>query len=436
MAKIENKVKEQKKGSSAKNETALNVTTQEKELNGFDLKSPEWYLNRELTWLEFNRRVLHEGQDDRNPLLERVFFLAVVSANLDEFFMKRIGGLKQQVGAGVKKLTVDGRTPQQQIDECYDVVRDIHKQQQELENDLQKLLVKENIKSVGYGDLNKDQQTELDNYFLSDIYPLLTPQGMDPAHPFPFISNLSLNLLVSSKYPDSDHAYFNRIKVPVGAGVPRFIKVGEEHCYVPFEDVIAYNLDILFPGMLLESCEVFRVTRNAITEKSLEQANDLLSMIETALRDRKFAEIVRLEVSHCMTEPHRGMLAAELGIDEDKDVFEVDGIMAKNDLFQIASIDVPELHFPVHHPLDHPKLLVDTPNIFHIIREQGAILLQHPYESFESSVERFLREASLDPKVQAIKVTLYRTSAKSRIIPYLLDAVQNGKQVAVVVELT
>ena len=210
----------------------------------FDLESSEWFLNRELTWLEFNRRVLHEGQDSRNPLLERVFFLSVVGSNLDEFFMKRIGGLKQLVGAGVKKLSVDGRTPQEQIDDCHIVVQDILKQNQMLEVELKTLLAEEGIVLIGYDQLTKEQKTFADNYFYDNIYPLLTPQGTDPAHPFPFISNLSLNLLVKVSYPHSDHAYLNRIKVPVDSGVsPRFIKIGEEDLYVPIEDIIANNLD-------------------------------------------------------------------------------------------------------------------------------------------------------------------------------------------------
>ena len=401
----------------------------------FDLNDPRWYLNRELTWLEFNRRVLHEGQDERTPLLERIMFLSIVGSNLDEFFMKRIGGLKQQVGAGVKKLTVDGRTPGQQIEECYEIVRDLLAKQQTLEEQLFRLLAKKNIRIVKYLQLTDNQQKEVNKYFLDNIYPLLTPQGMDPAHPFPFISNLSLNLLVATRFKDDEHVFLNRIKVPTGIGIPRFIKIGKAHLYVRFEDIIANNLSAIFPDMLIESCELFRVTRNAITEKTLDQANDLLSMIETALRDRKFAEIVRLEVGSCMTPSHRGMLAAELGIDEERDVFGVDGIMAKKDLFQIASIDRPDLHYPPHQPFDHYRLAGDSPNIFHLIREEGAILLQHPYESFQSSVERFLKEASTDPKVLAIKMTLYRTSSDSRVIQYLLDAAQNGKQVAVVVEL-
>jgi polyphosphate kinase len=402
----------------------------------FDLNASEWFLNRELTWLEFNRRVLHEGQDSRNPLLERLFFLSVVGSNLDEFFMKRIGGLKQLVGAGVKTLSVDGRTPQEQIDDCHIVVQDILKQNQMLEVALKTLLADAGIVIIGYDQLTKEQKTFADNYFYDNIYPLLTPQGADPAHPFPFISNLSLNLLVKASYPNTDHAYLNRIKVPVDSEVsPRFIKIGEEDLYVPIEDVIANNLDLLFPGMVIESCDFFRVTRNAITERDQEQANDLLSMIESALRDRKFAEVVRLEVNSNMSLPLRGMLAAELNINEDKDVFEVEGLISKRHLMQIVQLDRQDLHFPPHQPVDHPELLGEDPNIFHIIKERGSLLLQHPYESFDTSVERFIKEASQDPKVLAIKMTLYRTAEQSRVMQYLIDAAQNGKQVAVVVEL-
>ncbi|MGE4559940.1 MAG: polyphosphate kinase 1 [Desulfobulbus sp.] len=403
----------------------------------FDLTAPEWYLNRELTWLEFNRRVFNESKDERNPLLERVFFLSVIGSNLDEFFMKRIGGLKQQVGAGLKLLSGDGRTPQQQIDESYEMIRDLLAEQQELERELLSLLAGKQIYIVKYSQLDENERRKMAAYFRDNIYPLLTPQGMDPAHPFPFISNLSLNLLVATRHKDGDHIFLNRIKVPTsGTNIPRFIPVETgKYRYVLFEDVIANNLEIIFPDMLIESCELFRVTRNAITEGWSEQAVDLLSMIETALQDRKFAEIVRLEVDSCMTRQHRGMLAAQLGIDSRKDVFTVDGIMGKRDLMEIVAIDKPELHFPPHQPLDHYKLAGDFPNIFHLIREEGPFLLQHPYESFSSSVERFLREASVDPKVLVIKMTLYRTSANSQIIQYLLDAARNGKQVAVVVEL-
>lgn len=410
---------------------------QQKEISppSFDLSDPQWYLNRELTWLAFNQRVLHEATDEQVPLLERVFFVAVVGSNLDEFFMKRIGGLKQQVGAGVKKLTVDGKLPQEQIDACYVVAQDILVEQRRIEGLLRELLEKEQICFRSYDQLTAAQKKEMDTYFKKEIYPLLTPQGIDPAHPFPFISNLSLNLMVSTSEPDSNHEFLNRIKVPLGVGVPRFIRVGKKHLYITFEDLVANNLEELFPGLVIHSYEYFRVTRNAITDSSEEQANDLLAMIESALRDRKFADIVRLQTAANMAAHHRGMLAAELGIDETSDVFEAPGILAKRDLMEVWKIDRPDLHYPTHHPCDHPLLVIDEPNFFHILRKQKNILLQHPYESFDTSVERFLKEASTDPKVLVIKMTLYRTSSDSRIIQYLVDAAHNGKQVAVVVEL-
>ena len=401
---------------------------------GFDLDSPELYLNRELTWLNFNRRVLNEAQDTRTPLLERVKFLAIVSSNLDEFFMKRIGGLKQQLGAGVHELSVDGRTPLEQLAECHEVVRDLKAQQRDLAVHLTEQLSEVGIWISRYYELGEAEQAELLEYYVENIFPLVTPIAMDPAHPFPFISNLSLNLLVSIVRSDGKGTALARIKVPIGKGVPRFLQIGESTHFVPLEDVIAHNLDLLFPGVQIERWDVFRVTRNAITERSEEQANDLLELIESELRDRKFAPIVRLEVSRGMPSIHRGMLAAELGLSEEEDVYEVEGLMQKRDLFQVAGVDRPELRDPPHHPVDHYKI-VDAPNIFHLIRKQGPILLQHPYESFATTVERFVREASVDPKVLAIKMTLYRTADKSRVISHLLEAARNGKQVMVTVEL-
>lgn len=400
----------------------------------FDSNAPEWYLNRELTWLAFNQRVLHEAQDERTPLLERVKFLAIVSSNLNEFFMKRIGGLKQQIVARMRELSMDGRSPEQQLSECLTVVRDIVDQQRALASQLHELLKEQGIFLRSYKRLTEAQRKEMREYYLRNIFPLVTPQTMDPAHPFPFISNLSLNLLVTVRYANDDASGLARIKVPLGSGIERFLKIGDDELYVPLEDVMANNLDLLFPGMVVEACELFRVTRNAITERDEDQADDLLVMIESELRERKVAPIVRLEVEKDMDPIHRGMLAAELGLDEASEVFEVDGMMAMKDLFQIVGISRTDLHDSPHHPRDHPKLS-DKRSIFHIIREIGPILLQHPYESFATSVERFLREASFDPKVLAIKMTLYRTSEDSKIIEYLIDAAQNGKQVAVVVEL-
>jgi polyphosphate kinase len=399
-----------------------------------DLRAPQLYLNRELTWLSFNSRVLHEAQDPRTPLLERVKFLAIANANLDEFFMKRIGGLKQQVGAGVKDLTVDGRTPEQQIDECVTFVRAFTGELRATYLDLLDALRQHDTVLCAWEDLSGAQQKALRTHYLDNVFPLVTPLAMDPAHPFPFISNLSLNLLVTLSHPDDQYPILARVKVPIGSGVPRFLKVGERNHFVRLEDVMAHNLDALFPGMQVQSCEFFRVTRNANTEQDEEEADDLLAMIEAELRDRRFAPIVRLEIAQGMNPVHRGMLAVELGLREDQDVFEIAMPLGLTDLFEIVSIDDPALHDPPHHPVTNGKL-EDERNIFHIIRETGPILLQHPYESFGTSVERFVHEASRDPHVLAIKMTLYRTSASTRIIDDLIEASRNGKQVAVVVEI-
>ena len=399
-----------------------------------ELNAPELFLNRELTWLAFNRRVFEEALDEQNPLLERVKFLAITASNLDEFFMKRIGGLKQQVVAGLQELTVDGRTPQQQIDECLAEIRDFERRQRALLPPLLEELKKNDVRVLSFEQLTGEERAAIRDYYFRNIFPLVTPQALDPAHPFPFISNLSLNLLVTLRTPDDAEPSLARVKVPVGLGIPRFLRVDGTNRFVPLEDVIAHTLDLLFPGMTIDSYEFFRVTRNANTERDEDEADDLLALIESELRDRRFAPIVRIEVGRGINPVHRGMLAAELGLHELRDVFEVDGMLAIRDLMELVAVDNPALHDPPHHPVDHPRL-TPSRNIFHVIREAGSVLLMHPYESFSTSVGRFLREASEDPKVRAIKMTLYRTSRDSEIIGYLCDAARNGKQVAVVVEL-
>lgn len=399
-----------------------------------DLDDSQWYLNRELTWLSFNRRVLSEAADARTPLLERVKFLAIVGSNLDEFFMKRIGGLKQQLAAGVQELTIDGRTPRQQLQECHALVRTMVTDKASLFRQLMKLLDDKGIELLGWKELALKEQKVLRELYARDIYPLLTPQSIDPAHPFPFVSNLSLNLLVTVRYPREKDVSLARVKVPLGTGVSRFMRVGKTDRFVPLEEVMAANLDMLFPGMKVVSCEFFRVTRNANTEKDEEKADDLVAMIESELQERRFAPIVRLEVVTGMDPVHKGRLAAELDLDEESDVFENTEMLGMRDLFEIARLNHPKLHDPPHHPEDHPQLM-SSRNIFHIIRNNGDFLVKHPYQSFASSVERFLNEAADDPKVCAIKMTLYRTSKEGRLIESLVRAAENGKQVAVVIEL-
>ncbi len=402
-------------------------------LGGVDLSAPEFYLNRELTWLSFCSRVLCEAEDERNLPLERLKFLAIVSSNLDEFYMKRIGGLKHQVAAGVRLPTVDGQTPAEQIDACRRVVRGLDRRRSKVLDELRRVLRDHGIRITSVDKLSEKERAALREHYLKEIYPLVTPQAMDPAHPFPFVSNLSLNLLVTLRYQKEPVHSLARVKVPVGGGIPRMLRVGGRDVFVPLEDVMGDNLDLLFPGMEAEVSELFRVTRNANTERDEEEADDLLALIESELRDRKFAPVVRMQVGEGMSAQHTSMLAAELGLDV-ADVTEVKGRLGVADFFEVANLDLPELHDVPHHPIDHPELTRDR-SIFHVIRDAGSILLQHPYESFTSSVERFLHEAAHDPKVRAIKMTLYRTSAETKVIDYLIDAARNGKQVAVVVEL-
>jgi polyphosphate kinase len=263
----------------------------------FDLGDPALYLNRELTWLEFNRRVLNEADDERTPLLERVKFLAIVCSNMDEFFMKRIGGLKQQIGAGVTSLTVDGRTPLQQVRESKAIIRRLQDEQKRIYDRVMSLLEAQGCHLSHYQALPSEDQAQLREHFRKNIFPMLTPLAMDPAHPFPFISNLTLNLLVTLRFPGGDELYRARIKVPVHSEVSsRFVRVDKSYTFVTLDDIVANNLDMLFPGMKIDSCELFRVTRNANVEKDEDVAIDLLEMIESELKERQVAPVVRLEV--------------------------------------------------------------------------------------------------------------------------------------------
>lgn len=410
----------------------LSVTTEKKDI---DLNDPALYLNRELSWMNFNDRVLCQAADQRLPLLERVKFLAIYGSNMDEFFMKRIGGLKQQVAAGIQDTTVDGRTARQQIEACYQMMLNQSARREQTLKDLLKFLAKAGISIVSYEDLNTVERQTMRDYFYDNLFPLITPQSVDPTHPFPFISNLSLNLFVTLRYPGEKETSLARVKVPVGAGASRFQQVGTtDQRYILLEEVMEQNLDLLFPGMEILVCELFRVTRNANTSKDEEHADDLLELIETTLQYRRVAPIVRLQVNPDIAADHRGRLAAELGLNEERDVFISEGLLGLRDLWEIYHLEFPALKDVPHHPVDHP-LLTKERSIFHCIRDHREILLQHPYESFASSVERFLHEAANDPKVRCIKMTLYRTDPNSGIINYLIRAARNGKQVAVVVEL-
>ncbi len=402
----------------------------------FDLQDPQYYLNREFSWLEFNRRVLSEAENESNPLLERVKFLAIVNSNLDEFFMKRIGGLKQQVGAGLQQLSIDGRTPEQQIEQSYQIVSELEERIRQIYAQLIELLAREDIHICRYTDLDVEEQAQLREHYYENIFPLVTPQSVDPAHPFPFISNLSLNLLVTLSYPETEEHLLARVKVPpASSGIPRFIRLTDSSKYVLLEDLMSNNLDLLFPRMKVLACEYFRVVRNINVGGSREKADDLLQSIESEVRSRKFATVVRLTVNQDMDPVHQGMLGAELGLDGDKDTFSGGGdMLAMRDLWEIVGLNRSDLHDQPHRPIDHVKLRI-AQNIFYAIRDAGSLFLNHPYESFATSVSRFLKEASQDPKVHAIKMTLYRTSEDSQLVDYLRSAAQHGTQVAVVVEL-
>ncbi len=398
------------------------------------LDAPELYLNRELTYLNFCWRVMHEAEDDRTPLLERVKFLAIVSSNIDEFFQKRIGGLKQQVGAQVHTVTPDGRTPQQQIADTIELITRLEAKKIQI---VEKTLG--DLKAVGvwlapFKELDAGERAWIREFYIKNIFPLVTPQAMDPAHPFPFVSNLSLNLLVSLRYTNDSESLLARVKVPIGGGLSRWVRLGTSRTFVDLADVIANNLDLLFPGMEIEACSLFRVTRNAITERDEEEADDLLELIEIELRNRRFAPVVRLQVDKNMQPQLRGRLAAELGLDEMLDVFEAEGMLGQRDLMEIGMLDIPELHDLPHAPAQPVDFLTEG-NIFHALRDVKQMLVHHPFESFQESVERFFKEAADDPKVRAIKTTLYRTSKDSEVIKHLVRASRNGKQVAVVLEL-
>lgn len=400
----------------------------------FDLENPALFLNRELTWLNFNFRVLNEARDPRTPLLERVKFVSIVGSNLDEFFMKRIGGLKQLISARIHDVTVDGRTPDEQMADASALVAKLEGELRLAFEDLLPELEAEGLAVRRFDELTEAQQEEVHREYVENIYPLVTPQATDSAHPFPFVSNLSLNLLVTLRHPGDTQELLARVKIPTSPGVDRFLTTDEGRVFVPLESVMAANLDLLFPGMEVVAWELFRATRNANTEKDEESADDLVELIESELRERRLAPIVRVAISSGMDPVRKGMLAAELGLDEVADVFEVGGLLGMRDVMEIAAVDRADLKDPPHHPVDHPDLTTDG-SVFYTVREKGSLLLRHPYQSFTTSVERFLEEASRDPKVRAIKMTFYRTSDDSKAVRHLKAAARNGKQVAVVMEI-
>jgi polyphosphate kinase len=429
-----------------------------KNTNSLDLNDPRYYINRELSWLEFNSRVLHEACDPRTLLLERLKFLAIFSANLDEFFMVRVAALKQQVEAKVAQLTPDGRTPQQQLDDIRTTLSPlVTKQHEQFEEVLRPLLVNHGIHIIDYINLNPKQRSYLDNYFEEQIFPVLTPLAVDPSHPFPFISNLSLNLAVVVKNPETEEEFFARVKVP--NVLPRFLPLPPELAVshtgksvhwigVPLEQAIAHNLEFLFPGMNIQEYHPFRITRDADLALEEDEADDLLLAIEQELRKRRMGGTpVRLEIKSHTPASIRARLLEDLDLTEN-DIYEVDGLVGLKDLMYFMALPLPELKEPPRQSLvpyrlqrlREPTLTTDPLEVeegqdfFAVIREKD-LLVHHPYQSFSSTVVRFITHAAHDPNVLAIKMTLYRTSGDSPIVKALIAAAENGKQVSVLVEL-
>jgi len=406
-----------------------------------DFTDPQYYLNRELSELAFQRRVLAEGLDERNPPLERVRYLAYFTKNTDEFFMKRVGGLKQQIDAGVTETTPDGRTPEQQWREVLDAARPLFRRQTECwETDLRPALAEAGVDVYDYDDLTPVQRGGLREYFEESILPTLTPLAFDPAHPFPFISNLSLSLAVLSEGEDGEDVTFTRIKVPQNQ--PRFVSITDEtHGYVLLEDLVEANLDLLLPNVDIVDVSKFKVTRNAEVRRDEEVAEDLIDMIETVIEQRRFATVVRLEVDADMPERSVAVLKEHLDVTE-REVFYRDGPIDFHDFFELADVDRPDLKSPSWTPQPHPRLgtaggvdrIDDADDIFAEIRNDD-VLVHHPYHTFEGTVQRFLEAAANDPDVLAVKAAIYRTASDSKVIQSLIDAADNGKQVAVMVEL-
>lgn len=409
---------------------------------GAELDHPSLYFNQELGWLDFNWRVLHQARDPRVPLLERVRFLGITCSNLDEFFQKRVGGLKRQEVAGVAARSRDGRTAAEQIRLIREAALRMHADLTETwEHELRPLLAAEaGVVVSAYGDLGPEQRAALDRYFEENIYPVLTPLAVDPGHPFPFISNLSLSVAVLMRHAARDTFHFARLKIPMTQG--RWLAVpNSEHPFhfVPVEQVISANASTLFRGMEVVSVHAFRVTRNADVTRGAEEAEDLLGVISEELRERRFAPVVRLEVERDMPQQVRQLLLRELELAPD-DVYEVAGTIGTSDCLQLADLELAEHRYPpwepaVPEPFQHEGETEEEQNVFDVIR-RGDILVHHPYDSFGASVLRLVEEAAVDPQVLAIKQTLYRTGDNSPIVRALLRAAERGKQVAVLVEVS
>jgi polyphosphate kinase len=403
--------------------------------------NPQNFLNRELSTLEFARRVLSLSKESTLPLLERLKFLAIVGNNIDEFFMVRVGNYIQKARIGLQVSRPDGYTPAQLLAEIRREVLDIMSHQRVVMGEILHELEEHGIYLHQVQHLNDDTQHAIRNYFFDEVYPVLTPLAADHARPFPFISNLSLNLAVSLKRDEDNHLEFVRIKVP--NTLPRLVNLGkhvakyghdlpQDH-FVWIEDVIAHNLDLLFPGMEIIESFPFRITRNVDIDYEHEQDLDLLEIIEAGVHERQFGFTVRLSVPVDISDDMLERLIDELEIDPNRDIYHFQGGLGSSSLFELSNIDRPELKYPPYIPKLPPILANQPMELFAAIRE-GDMMLYHPYDSF-APVEEFFRQAAKDPAVLAIKATLYRVGRDSNIVQSLLDARESDKQVAVLVEL-
>lgn len=404
------------------------------------ISGSDYFNNYELSWLDFNFRVLEQAQNDNNPLLERVKFIGIVCSNLDEFFQKRVGGLKRQFEAGVNNRSVDGLKPLEQIKKIRKQVKLMIKAYRScFFDELIPPLKEHGVYFKSYDELTKKEKNKVDHYFKTQLFPILTPLVVDQSHPFPFISNKSRSFAIEIQQNDTDECIFARVKIPNNR--PRWFIVTEtkKQCVlVNTDEIILAHIYSLFPGATVKSAHLFRVTRNADLKRNEEEADDLLELIEEELRERRFAEVVRLELDAQTPEHVKQILLDQLDISK-IDVYEMDGPIGLADCLELSKIKGFEhLKFSSWTPVVHPVLRShpdeETPDIFSIIRN-GDFMVHHPYHSFATSVQRFVEEAAKDPKVLAIKQTLYRTSNDSPIMHALMRAAETGKQVAVLVEL-
>jgi polyphosphate kinase len=412
------------------------MSDQENTDESIDLTDPKYYLNRELSKLEFNDRVLTEALDERNPLLERVKFLSIFTQNMDEFFMKRVGGLKQQIAANVTERTPDGSTPKEQWEAVLSKAEPMFERQARCyHEELRPALSQAGIEIVEYDALDTGEKSLLDTYFEESVFPTLTPLTFDPAHPFPHISNLSLSLAVLTRSDDEAEPTFSRVKIPQNR--PRLVQVGDSTRYVLLEDLIATHLDRLFPDASILEHATFRVTRNAEVRRNEDIAEDLIEMVEEVLEERRFATVVRLEVEEDTSDRILDVLTTQLDVSP-REVYELPPPLDFRGFTRLMDCNRPDLKVPEWTPQAHPRLTShrdeQSGSIFTDIRRED-ILIHHPYHSFTDTVQRFIHEAAHDPDVLAIKAAIYRTASDSKIIKSLIEAADNGKQVAVMVEL-